>query len=188
MLHIMAKKFIRESSKGRLGLGREFTYGHGLRSQDAVPFPTQLNLKKRIVALSAGGWSFHALDDEGNIHAWGQLDGLQMVDNFRRSTFRIHSCLSTFTSNCFSLQGFSSDGFADASKISAVPIMLDLPERMRAIRFVYLLIFRILLKPLILDPDTIHPVCPAPAVVTLQPLIQKISFGSFSAGAVLPDW
>ncbi|KAG8873845.1 hypothetical protein FRB97_006414 [Tulasnella sp. 331] len=40
------------------------------RPSDCVPFPAEVAIDARIVSMS-----FHALDDQGSIHVWGQLDG-----------------------------------------------------------------------------------------------------------------
>ncbi|KAG9006088.1 hypothetical protein FRB94_000993 [Tulasnella sp. JGI-2019a] len=46
-----------------------------------VPFPAQVTIDARIVSLAAAGWSFHALDDQGSIYVWGQLDGESFAMN-----------------------------------------------------------------------------------------------------------
>ncbi|KAG8898713.1 hypothetical protein FRB99_007198 [Tulasnella sp. 403] len=77
-----------DTGQGRLGVEKvPDSYPVG------VPFPIKLDIKGRITSLAAGGWyvmlvvvlldaeillwirSFHALDDEGNIRVWGQLNG-----------------------------------------------------------------------------------------------------------------
>ncbi|KAJ3562459.1 hypothetical protein NP233_g9555 [Leucocoprinus birnbaumii] len=60
-----------ERDNGRLGL-KQYPAGTGA----GVPFPTRLDIPRgRIIKLIAGGWSFHALDTEGNVYVWGTLDG-----------------------------------------------------------------------------------------------------------------
>ncbi|EJU03639.1 RCC1/BLIP-II [Dacryopinax primogenitus] len=63
---------------GRLGLSSEELYKSVVRACGGVPRPTELELFARkgirIVQLSAGGWSFHALDSTGTLWVWGQLN------------------------------------------------------------------------------------------------------------------
>ncbi|CUA74633.1 hypothetical protein RSOLAG22IIIB_05641 [Rhizoctonia solani] len=39
-----------------------------------VDYPVELDIRHRVVHLTAGGWSFHALTDEGKVLVWGTLD------------------------------------------------------------------------------------------------------------------
>ncbi|KAG8927718.1 hypothetical protein FRC03_000435 [Tulasnella sp. 419] len=57
-----------ESTWGRLGHDGD-TLGEG----DSIPYPIELKFDSRIVSLVSGGWSFHALDDKGKLHVWGNL-------------------------------------------------------------------------------------------------------------------
>ncbi|KAJ7574459.1 regulator of chromosome condensation 1/beta-lactamase-inhibitor protein II [Mycena floridula] len=73
-----------------------------------VPFPTELKIPgARIVSLAAAGMSFQALDSEGSVYVWGQLDGTG-----------------------YSL---SMDGFSNSAKGSPTPLKLRLPNPTRAI-------------------------------------------------------
>lgn len=73
-----------------------------------VPFPVQLQFSRvRIVALVAGGMSFHALDSEGNVHVWGTLDATSFALN--------------------------SDGFSEPGKRAPTPLKLELPSPIRSI-------------------------------------------------------
>ncbi|KAJ7765433.1 regulator of chromosome condensation 1/beta-lactamase-inhibitor protein II [Mycena maculata] len=95
-----------EKANGRLGLGSKVPRS-GLMG-GGVPFPTQLRIPEaRIVAIVAGGMSFHALDSEGNIYVWGTLD----------------ATISTLTS----------DGFSKSGKTAPKPLRLDLPARIKEI-------------------------------------------------------
>ncbi|KAH8116463.1 RCC1/BLIP-II [Phellopilus nigrolimitatus] len=92
------------SGQGRLGL-QHVTHGRS----GGVPYPMRLDFPKKtaIVDIIAGGWSFHALDSQGNIFVWGTLDG-----------------------EMFSLQ---SDGFSVPQKVSETPLKLQLPAPIRAL-------------------------------------------------------
>ncbi|KIL71040.1 hypothetical protein M378DRAFT_155990 [Amanita muscaria Koide BX008] len=58
-----------DKGNGRLGLEDTGSVASG------VVVPTRLRIPGvRIVSLVAGGWSFHALDSDGNIYAWGTLN------------------------------------------------------------------------------------------------------------------
>ncbi|KAJ1307014.1 hypothetical protein OPQ81_007993 [Rhizoctonia solani] len=39
-----------------------------------IDYPIELDMRHRVVHLAAGGWSFHALTDEGKVLVWGTLD------------------------------------------------------------------------------------------------------------------
>ncbi|KAG8835072.1 hypothetical protein FRC17_005425 [Serendipita sp. 399] len=60
----------------------------------------------RIVELAAGGWSFTALDSQGGVHVWGQLEGSY---------------------------GLLNDGFAKPSRQASKPLKLDLPVAIRSL-------------------------------------------------------
>ncbi|KAH8093827.1 RCC1/BLIP-II [Cristinia sonorae] len=92
-----------DPSHSRLGLPHlRGNYGTG------VPTPTRLRIPGvRIVNLIACGMSFHALDDQGNLYAWGVLDGTS-----------------------FAMQ---SDGFSEGGKTADVPKRLNLPVGLRSI-------------------------------------------------------
>ncbi|KAG8934250.1 hypothetical protein FRC02_010311 [Tulasnella sp. 418] len=60
------------AGEGRLGLPQDKLPP---RRWIGVPYPVELKVNARIVALVAGGWSFHALDDTGALHVWGTLHG-----------------------------------------------------------------------------------------------------------------
>ncbi|EIN09593.1 RCC1/BLIP-II [Punctularia strigosozonata HHB-11173 SS5] len=89
-----------QNDNGRLGLP-------GLHDRD-VPAPVELKIPgARIVALAAGGMSFHAIDSEGQVYVWGTLDG-----------------------SSYSLQN---DGYANPSKEAPKPMKLELPQPIRSI-------------------------------------------------------
>ncbi|KAF8587910.1 RCC1/BLIP-II [Ramaria rubella] len=93
------------AGEGRLGM--QLPRQHGIL-QGSRPYPTQLKIPgPRIVELAAGGWSFHALDSEGGVHVWGQLDGMQ--------------------------HGLRSDPFSFSGKCVASPMKMILPERISKI-------------------------------------------------------
>ncbi|KAF8315452.1 RCC1/BLIP-II, partial [Clavulina sp. PMI_390] len=59
-----------QKDQGRLGISNvdEIYKAHG----EGIPFPVELPMKDtRIVSIVAGGWSFAALDEEGQLHVWG---------------------------------------------------------------------------------------------------------------------
>ncbi|TFK51824.1 RCC1/BLIP-II [Heliocybe sulcata] len=95
-----------ETSNNRLGLSKsqipKYAFGEG------VPAPAELRIPGvRIVSLTAGGMSFHALDSEGQIHVWGALNG-------------------TFMS-------LRSDGYSVPEKVAEQPLRLQLPAPIRSI-------------------------------------------------------
>ncbi|KZT27926.1 RCC1/BLIP-II protein [Neolentinus lepideus HHB14362 ss-1] len=93
-----------EKSNGRLGLTRwpKYTFGEG------VPAPAELRIPGvRVVSLTAGGMSFHALDSEGRIHVWGALNG--------------------------TLMSLRSDGYSVPEKVADQPLRLQLPAPIRSI-------------------------------------------------------
>ncbi|KIY53369.1 RCC1/BLIP-II protein [Fistulina hepatica ATCC 64428] len=74
----------------------------------AVPFPVPLKFDGvRIVHVSAGGMSFHALDSHGNVYVWGTLNALTTA--------------------------LTSDGFSEPAKTAMTPLKLLLPVTMRSI-------------------------------------------------------
>ncbi|KAG8896354.1 hypothetical protein FRB99_008927, partial [Tulasnella sp. 403] len=83
------------AGQGRLGL-RSLPRGHNF----GVPYPVKVDINARIVSLVAGGWCFYALDDQGHLRVWGQMDG-----------------------DAFALQ---SDGFSEASKKAKTPHRLQI--------------------------------------------------------------
>ncbi|ESK97802.1 f-box protein [Moniliophthora roreri MCA 2997] len=88
---------------GRLGLSKL-----PKATLPGVPFPTELRIPgRRIVSLVAGGMSFHALDDEGQIYVWGTLDGTSFALN--------------------------SDGYSEPAKPAPTPMRLALPHPTRSI-------------------------------------------------------
>lgn len=73
-----------------------------------IPFPIEVKIPGvRIVSLTAGGMSFHALDSQGSVYVWGTLDGQNMALN--------------------------SEGFSIPQKCAQVPHRLILPEPVRSI-------------------------------------------------------
>ncbi|KAF8749144.1 rcc1 blip-ii [Rhizoctonia solani] len=44
------------------------------RPERDTSYPVELDIRHRVVHLAAGGWSFHALTDEGKVLVWGTLD------------------------------------------------------------------------------------------------------------------
>ncbi|EPQ56536.1 RCC1/BLIP-II protein [Gloeophyllum trabeum ATCC 11539] len=93
-----------ETSNGRLGLTKSPRYSFG----GGVPAPAELRIPGvRIVSLTAGGMSFHALDSEGRIHVWGALNGEFM--------------------------SLRSDGFSVPEKSASKPLRLQLPTAIRSI-------------------------------------------------------
>ncbi|TFK75017.1 RCC1/BLIP-II [Pluteus cervinus] len=96
-----------EANHGRLGIQVRDLPPSYLQTA-GVPFPTRLRIPGvRIVALIAGGMSFHALDSEGNIFVWGTLDGTTGALN--------------------------SDGFSEAGKVADTPHRLVMPAATRTI-------------------------------------------------------
>ncbi|TDL23958.1 RCC1/BLIP-II [Rickenella mellea] len=92
-----------ESDNGRLGLLRPPKAKVG-----RVPFPVLLEVPgRRIIDIVAGGWSFHAIDSEGQVFVWGTLDG--------------------------TLFALNSDGFAVSQKIAETPLRLELPNPVRSV-------------------------------------------------------
>lgn len=70
-------------------------------------WPIQLDIPGcRVVELACGGWSFSALDSDGQIHVWGQLE---------------------------SGYGLTRDGFSHNTKQASRPLRLGLPTRIKAI-------------------------------------------------------
>ncbi|KAH8832685.1 regulator of chromosome condensation 1/beta-lactamase-inhibitor protein II [Flagelloscypha sp. PMI_526] len=92
-----------EKSQGRLGL-EKFPKSS---VQGGLPYPTQLKTNAKIVAIVAGGMSFHALDTEGNIHVMGTLDG---------------------TGGALNMEGYDRAG-----KKAATPLRLKIPAPTRTI-------------------------------------------------------
>ncbi|EGO22280.1 hypothetical protein SERLADRAFT_472869 [Serpula lacrymans var. lacrymans S7.9] len=93
-----------ESSKGRLGITQ---FPRSVVKD--VPFPTELRFSPgvRIVSLSAGGMSFHALDSRGNVHVWGTLDGTSVA--------------------------LQQDGFSVPAKSTPTPLKLAMPAATHSI-------------------------------------------------------
>ncbi|KIJ20926.1 hypothetical protein PAXINDRAFT_106772 [Paxillus involutus ATCC 200175] len=93
-----------ESSKGRLGMRRPPP-----STIPDVPYPAELHFDGNvsIVHLSAAGMAFFALDSEGNIYAWGTLNGA-----------------------AFALQ---QDGYSAPAQPAPTPLKLTMPAATRAI-------------------------------------------------------
>lgn len=68
---------------GRLGMDTDHIYDGQDALRAGVPFPVELPMNDtRIVSIVAGGWSFAALDEQGCLHVWGQLDAEGMRENY----------------------------------------------------------------------------------------------------------
>ncbi|KDQ13797.1 hypothetical protein BOTBODRAFT_33233 [Botryobasidium botryosum FD-172 SS1] len=91
----------------RLGLPESITK-EKFRGMGGVPYPHELQIDARVVALAAGGWSFHALDDAGNIHVWGRLSGEGLI-------------------------GTDDGEFYDPAQVARTPHRLELPTSFRSI-------------------------------------------------------
>ncbi|KAG8919024.1 hypothetical protein FRC02_001984 [Tulasnella sp. 418] len=91
---------------GHLGHGRRGVEGAELPRGEAFPYPVEVKFKRRIVSLTSGGWSYHALDDTGNIHVWGTLNGTVMFQSPPEDPW-----------------------FAESGSRATAPIRLDLPTR-----------------------------------------------------------
>ncbi|CAE6451761.1 unnamed protein product [Rhizoctonia solani] len=72
-----------DAQNGRLALNKR---KHTDRSERHVDYPVELEIRHRVVHLAAGGWSFHALTDEGKVLVWGTLDStsFQEYENLGR--------------------------------------------------------------------------------------------------------
>ncbi|KLO11069.1 RCC1/BLIP-II protein [Schizopora paradoxa] len=92
------------SDNGRFGIRHTPKVSTG-----KVPYPVLLNVpgSKRIVDLTAGGWSMHFLDSLGNVFITGTLDG---------EMFSLHS-----------------DGFSVAAKVAPEPLRLELPNPVKTL-------------------------------------------------------
>ncbi|KAG8768513.1 hypothetical protein FRC16_007008, partial [Serendipita sp. 398] len=89
---------------GQGRLGRPIPRETGRATAGRQMWPLELKVPgARIVELAAGGWSFAALDSQGGIHVWGQLDGAYEL---------------------------MSDEFSTSSKQAGKPLKLDLPTPM----------------------------------------------------------
>ncbi|KAI0825634.1 regulator of chromosome condensation 1/beta-lactamase-inhibitor protein II [Irpex lacteus] len=108
---------------GRLARPKVYVWGEGSRRRlgfkprdlprtsvyEGVPYPVQLHLPRgvKIVSLSAGGMSFHALDSQGRVWVWGTLDGTSFLTQ--------------------------AESFADKHKPAVSPTLLELPFSIRTI-------------------------------------------------------
>ncbi|KAG8718049.1 hypothetical protein FRC08_006083 [Ceratobasidium sp. 394] len=82
-----------ESSNDRLALGKRKHPGHERDRWDDIDYPVELDLGRRVVHLAAGGWSFHALTDDGRVLVWGVLDSQAQgagLDNLAYSGTTVH--------------------------------------------------------------------------------------------------
>ncbi|GJJ10996.1 hypothetical protein Clacol_005225 [Clathrus columnatus] len=62
------------AADSRLGL-RNTSSSRAPILYSSVPYPRQLRIPDvRLVDIVAGGWSFHALDSDGNVYVWGKLN------------------------------------------------------------------------------------------------------------------
>ncbi|QRW03259.1 RCC1/BLIP-II protein [Ceratobasidium sp. AG-Ba] len=95
-----------ESDNSRLALSKR-KHQSGASRWDPVDYPVELDLKWRVVHLAAGGWSFHALTDDGRVLVWGTLD----ADG----------------------PGFGSDDLTQSRSSVEEPIALILPQRIKSL-------------------------------------------------------
>ena len=61
-------------------------FGSGVPGTSQTSGPLQYPIRvdipgARIVSIATGGWSFHALDSQGQVHVWGVLDGEAQYHN-----------------------------------------------------------------------------------------------------------
>ncbi|CAE7217054.1 unnamed protein product [Rhizoctonia solani] len=71
-----------------------------------IDYPVELDIRHRVVHLAAGGWSFHALTDEGKVLVWGTLDSTSFA---------------------------SSDDLGDSGAPVREPLALILPQRIKSL-------------------------------------------------------
>jgi len=73
----------------------------------SIDYPVELDIQRRVVHLAAGGWSFHALTDDGRVLVWGVLDA--------------------------QAHGMAMDNLAYSGASIEVPVALILPQRIKAL-------------------------------------------------------
>ncbi|KAG8703469.1 hypothetical protein FRC09_004147 [Ceratobasidium sp. 395] len=99
-----------ETSHSRLALTKS---KHGVDENaqwDGVDYPVELDLgSRRVVHLAAGGWSFHALTDDGQVLVWGSLDS--------------------------QAGGMGSDDLGQSGTTVDQPVALIFPQKIKALRF-----------------------------------------------------
>ncbi|KAH7327674.1 regulator of chromosome condensation 1/beta-lactamase-inhibitor protein II [Rhizoctonia solani] len=63
-----------DGGNSRLALDKRKHEPHSRSYGPNVDYPIELDMQHRVVHLAAGGWSFHALTDEGKVLVWGTLN------------------------------------------------------------------------------------------------------------------
>ncbi|KAG9103248.1 hypothetical protein FRC06_011629 [Ceratobasidium sp. 370] len=96
-----------ESSNSRLALSKRKHPGLEHDPWDDIDYPVELDLGRRVVHLAAGGWSFHALTDDGRVLVWGVLDS--------------------------QARGMGLDNLADSGTTVQDPVALILPQRIKSL-------------------------------------------------------
>ncbi|KAG9127297.1 hypothetical protein FRC07_014967 [Ceratobasidium sp. 392] len=96
-----------EQSHSRLALSKRKHPVDERNSHWDVDYPVELDLGRRVVHLAAGGWSFHALTDDGRVLVWGSLDAQG--------------------------QGLASNNLAYSGATVDAPLALNLPQRIKSL-------------------------------------------------------